>query len=71
MGRRLRTDVPEIKQRLTPNWPRLQGFSEMDKKMKQKPKEMYEWQNRVRSVPTLSDDYFEVHDPLVIIYYVN
>ena len=56
MGRRLRTDVPEIKRRLTPNWPHLQGFPEKDKEMKQRQKEMYDRQHRVRSVPTLPDD---------------
>ena len=48
MGKRLRTDVPETKRRLTPNWPYIQGFPEKDKEMKQRQKEMYDRQHRVR-----------------------
>ena len=56
MGRRLRTDLPETKQRLTPNWLHLQGFPKKDKEMKQRQKELYDRQRRVRSVPTWPDD---------------
>ena len=56
MGRRLRTDVPETKRLLTPNWPHLKGFAEKDKEMKERQKETYDRQHRVRPVPTLPDD---------------
>ena len=56
MGRQLRTDVPETKRLLTPNWPHLKGFAEKDKEMKERQKETYDRQHRVRPVPTLPDD---------------
>ena len=34
MGRRIRTDVPQIPKLFIPNWPRIKHFRELDKKYK-------------------------------------
>ena len=56
MGRRLRTDVPQVANLLIPDWPHLQGFEEKDKVYKQQQKEHYDSRHRVRPVAPLSDD---------------
>jgi transposase InsO family protein len=56
MGRRLRTDLPQTKKQLKPNWTYLKGFADMDRKYKQQQKENYDKRHRVRSVSPLPDD---------------
>ena len=56
MGRRLRTDVPQVPNLLIPDWPHLQGFEEKDKEYKQQHKEHYDSRHRVRPVTPLPDD---------------
>ena len=56
MGRRLRTDVPQVSNLLIPDWPHLQGFEEKDRKYKQQQKEQYDSRHRVRSLTPLPND---------------
>ena len=53
MGRWLKTDILGTKRHLTPKWPHLRGFADEDKEMKQRQKEVYDRQHRVRTVPSL------------------
>ena len=50
MGRRLRTDVPQVANLLIPDWSHLQCFEEKDREYKQQQKEQYDNCHRVRSV---------------------
>ena len=56
MGRRLKTDVPQVRQLLVPNWPHLEGFEEKDKQLKLQQKENYDRRHRVRPLPPLLED---------------
>ena len=56
MGRRLRTDVPQVANLLIPDWSHLQCFEEKDREYKQQQKEQYDNRHRVRSIPPLPDD---------------
>ena len=56
MGRRLRTDVPQVSNLLIPDWPHLQGFEEKDRKYKQQQKEQYDNRHRVRPLTPLPND---------------
>jgi len=56
MGRRLRTDVPQVSNLLTPDWPHLQGFVEKDRQYKKQQKQQYDHHHKVRSVAPLPDD---------------
>ena len=42
MGRRICTDVPQIKKYLTPDWPHLKDFREKDKQYKLQQKKYYD-----------------------------
>ena len=46
MGRRIRTDLPQLKQRLVPDWPYLEDFRKADECHKQKQKENYDTRHR-------------------------
>ena len=56
MGRRLRTDVPQVANQLVPNWPHLQGFAEKDKHFKEQQKEHYDRRHRVKSAEQFPAD---------------
>ena len=56
MGRRFRTDVPQVSNIFIPNWPHLQGFEEKDRKYKQQQKEQYDSHHRVRPLRLLPND---------------
>ena len=56
MGRRPRTDVPQVSNLLIPDWPHLQRFEEKDRKYKQQQKEQYDSHHRVRSLTPLPND---------------
>ena len=56
MGRRLRTDVPQVKKLFIPNWPYLKEFREADERNKQKQKQNYDQRHRVRIQPPLLND---------------
>jgi len=56
MGRRLKTDVPQTTDLLTPNWPYLQDFAEKDRQYKQQQKQNYDKRHRVQSLPDIPND---------------
>ena len=56
MGRQLRTDIPQTKITLTPDWPYLTDFRQKDEEIKKKQKANYDKRHRVRSLPPLSND---------------
>ena len=55
MGRRLRTDVPQTSQSLTPQWPYLSQFQKDDHTFKDKQKHDFDRHHRVRDLPELPD----------------
>lgn len=55
MGRRLRTDVPQAKSLLIPDWPYLPSFKDHDRKQKEVQKKNYDQRHRVRDLPLLPD----------------
>ena len=55
MGRRLRTDVPQTSQSLTPQWPYLSQFQKDDHTFKDKQKHDFDRRHRVRDLPELPD----------------
>ena len=56
MGRRLRTDLPQTKELLTPNWSHLNDFAERDRQYKGKQKEDFDRHHRSRTLPPLPND---------------
>ena len=56
MGWRLKTDVPQVRQLLVPNWPHLKGFEQKDMQLKLQQKKNYDCRHRVRPLPPLSED---------------
>lgn len=55
MGRRLRTDVPQLKKQLVPCWPHVMNFRSLDQKFKASQKRNYDDRHRVRELPSLPD----------------
>ena len=56
MGRRLRANLPLVKEQLTPNWPYLSEFRLKDQEYKRRQKVHYDLRHRVRPLPCLLDD---------------
>ena len=55
MGRRIRTDIPQVKDNLVPKWEHIQKFKELDEKYKQSQKNNYDRHHRVRTLPLLPE----------------
>ena len=55
MGRRIRTDVPQIKKYLTPDWPHLKDFPEKDKQYKLQQKKYYDQRHRTSTAVELPE----------------
>lgn len=55
MGRRVRTNVPQIAQQFVPEWPYLEQFKAADKRYNKNQKKAYDTR-RVQSLPELDDD---------------
>ena len=53
MGRKIRTDVPQVKDNFIPEWKHLQNFRILDEKYKQTQKENYDRCHGVRTLPLL------------------
>ena len=51
MGRRIRTDIPQVKDNLIPKWEHIQKFKELDEKYKQSQKDNNDRHYRVRTLP--------------------
>ena len=56
MGRRIRTDVPQVKELLIPNCTHAKEFKELDKKEKQRQKRDFNKRHRTRVLPMLTDE---------------
>ena len=52
MGRRIRTDIPQVKDNLIPKWEHSQNFRQLDEKTR---KDNYDRHHRVRTLPMLPD----------------
>ena len=55
MGRRIRTDVPQIKKYLTPDWPHLKDFREKDKQHKLQQKRNYDQRHHTHTAIELPE----------------
>lgn len=53
MGRRLKTQVPLLKEQLIPQWPYLEDFHEQNRKYKQKQKRQFDKCHRTRELDVL------------------
>ncbi len=56
MGRRIRSDLPQNSQDLTPKWPYLQEFRARNLEFKQKQKRDFDRRHRVRDLPSIPND---------------
>ena len=56
MGRRIRSDVPQVQDKLVPNWPYLPDFRQCDDQFKQKQKRDFDHRHRVKELPSLPDN---------------
>ena len=56
MGRTIRTDVPQFKDKLIPKWSHIKNFRMADKRYKESQKRHYDQRHRVKSLPWLPDD---------------
>ena len=56
MGRRLRTDVPQVEESFIPDWSHLQDFENKDKQFKRKQKKDYDRRHRVRDLSPIPDN---------------
>ena len=56
MGRRLKTNLPLVREQLVPCWPYLSEFRRKDREYKKKQKLNYDSRHRVRSLPSLPDN---------------
>ena len=56
MGRRIRTDIPQVKDNFIPKWEHIQNFKELDGKYKQSQKDNYDRRHRVRTLPMLPEN---------------
>ena len=55
MGRRIRTDIPQVKKQFVPNWPLVANFKVQDEKFKALQKRSYDKRHRVKQLPELPD----------------
>ena len=56
MGRKLRTNLPQIQELLKPSWPYLETFREQNDEFKIKQKRYYDRYHRVHSLPPIPDE---------------
>ena len=56
MGRRLRTDVPQTLNQLTPQWPYLDDFRACNEEYKVKQKQDFNRRHKVRDLPDILND---------------
>ena len=56
MGRQIRSDLPQVRDKLTPQWPYLNDFRVHEKEFKGKQKHSFDRQHRVKELPCLPDD---------------
>ena len=56
MGRKLRTNLPQIQELLKSSWPNLETFREQNDEFKIKQKQYYDRYHRVHSLPPIPDE---------------
>ena len=56
MGRQIRSDLPQVRDKLTPQWPYLNDFRVREKEFKGKQKHDFDRRHRVKELPCLPDD---------------
>ena len=56
MGRKIRTDIPQVKNHFVPKWEHIQNFRTLDQQYKQTQKENYNRRHRVRTLPELPEN---------------
>ena len=56
MGRKLRTNLPQLQSELTPEWSYLDHYHQADKCYKERLKVDFDRRHRVSSLPELPDD---------------
>ena len=56
MGRRIRTDVPQMRKLLIPDWPHTRDFKTLNEKYKEGQKRHYDQRHRARLLPELPED---------------
>ena len=56
MGRKVRTDIPQITDQLKRNWPNLSAFQQKDREYKEQQKKQYDQQHRVKDRDPLEVD---------------
>ena len=56
MGRKIRTNIPQLKDTLIPKWSYVNNFRSLDKRYKQSQKKNYDQHHRVRTLPLLPED---------------
>ena len=56
MGRKVRTNLPQAKEALIPNWPHLSGLKERDEEFKHKQKEHYDRRHQARPLSPIADN---------------
>ena len=55
MGRRVRTDVPQVKEQFVSNWTHTMEFKKLNEKLKESQKRDYDKRHHVKDLPTLPD----------------
>ena len=56
MGRKVRTDIPQLEELFIPDWPYLEVFRAKDKNMKEEQKAHYNHRKRAMELPLLPID---------------
>ena len=56
MGWKIRTDIPQSKDKLISEWSHIKNFKSLDKRYKASQKKRYDQRHRVRSLPLLPED---------------
>ena len=55
-GRRLRSDIPQVKQNLVPKWAYTKEFHRLDEEFKLRQKQYFDNRHRVKPLPDIPDD---------------
>ena len=56
MGRKIRTDIPQVKENFVPKSPHIVNFKSLDENYKRLQKSCYDKRHRVRALPPLPED---------------
>jgi len=56
MGRQIHSDLPQTREKLTPQWPYLSDFRACNHEFKERQKTDFDQRHRARQLPDLPDD---------------